>query len=570
MSDPNARASAPDGQEQLRILAELSQDFALSLNVDATLEMAVRRIIEHLDAEAASVFLLDAAGEQLECHACAGPVDIHGLTLRVSDGIVGRAVAENACQLVRDVSVDPDFAGNVDDSSGFTTRSMICTPLNINQGVIGAIQVLNKRGGLLFEESDRDMLRVLASPTALAIHNARMAHDLVEQRRIIKELFLARRLQRSLLPERREPPFPLLGLNRPAREVSGDFYDYFEIADGRVAFTIGDVSGKGLDAALLMVRATTLLRWVGKSGVRPGEWLQQVNDELFESISRGMFVCAIAGYYDPQTNRVTWSNAGFPPPMYFPRRGEPAQFQAHGPPLGIDRMHQLDEASLALERGTLYLYSDGMTDVRQQGSAMLGVTGLKELIRKRLRLPPRIQLGNLMGAVRRMGAEDDATLMLLSTHYSEQAVTKKGLARLDFTADPKNLGQVRKMVSDVATEIGCVAGVVDELKLTLNEACANVMRHGYKGDTTGEIRLDVALEDEDLVFRLRDYAEAVDVDQIQPRDLDECRPGGLGINFIDSIMDEWYFETPADGEGNILVMKKRIATAAEQAGEGTA
>lgn len=553
----------------MRILAELSQDFALSLNIDSTLDMAVRRIAAHLDAEAASVFLLDSSGEQLECRACAGPVDIHGLTIKVSDGIVGRAVAENACQLVRDVRSDPDFAGNVDDTSGFTTLSTICTPLSINQGVIGAIQVLNKRGGLLFEESDRDMLRVLASPTALAIHNARMAHDLVEQRRIVKELFLARRLQRSLLPERRDPPFPLLGLNRPAREVSGDFYDYFELADGRVAFTIGDVSGKGLDAALLMVRATTLLRWVGKSGIRPGEWLQQVNDELFESVSRGMFVCAIAGYYDPSINLVTWSNAGFPPPMYFSRRGETKQFRAHGPPLGIDRMQQLEETTLPLGGGTLYLYSDGMTDVKEKAGARLGVAGLQALIRKRLALPARIQLGNLMGVVRRMGAEDDATLMLLSGVHGEQVLQREALAELAFTSDPKNLGKVRELVSSVATEMGCPDDVVEDLKLTLNEACANVMRHGYKGEKTGEIRLAVELVGEDLVFRLRDFAETVDTEQIRPRDLDECRPGGLGINFIDSIMDEWYFESPGGGaEGNILVMKKRIVAAGEQAGDG--
>ena len=102
--------------DQLRILAELSQDFALSLNIESTLDRAVRRIADQLDAEAASVFLLNPATELLECRACAGPVNIKGLTLRVSEGIVGRTVAANACQLVRDVTADPDFAGQVDDS----------------------------------------------------------------------------------------------------------------------------------------------------------------------------------------------------------------------------------------------------------------------------------------------------------------------------------------------------------------------------------------------------------------------------------------------------------------------
>src|SRR5690606_36238322 len=116
-----------------------------------------------------------------------------------------------------------------------------CAPLVTAQGVIGAIEAINKRGDALFEEADLDALRLLAAPMALALNTARMAGELVEQQRIRRELGMARRLQRSMLPRRRRGSYPLRALNLAAQEISGDFYDFFDLPDGRIAFTVGDV-----------------------------------------------------------------------------------------------------------------------------------------------------------------------------------------------------------------------------------------------------------------------------------------------------------------------------------------
>ena len=238
MSQPAQRVlPATDAREQLALLADLGQDFAQSIDIQVTLRKTVDRIASHMKAEAASVFLICDEAAFLECRACAGPVDVVGLKLPMGQGIVGRAARDNVCQMVRDATQDPDFAGSVDRDTGFRTRSVLCTPLRTPHGVIGVLQVLNKRSGELFDEQDRATLRILASPTALAINNARMAADLVEQERLKKELSLARRLQRSLLPGRPEDDYPVQAVNLPARVVSGDFYDFFDLPDGRIGFT---------------------------------------------------------------------------------------------------------------------------------------------------------------------------------------------------------------------------------------------------------------------------------------------------------------------------------------------
>ena len=138
-----------------------------------------------------------------------------------------------------------------------------------------------------------------------------MANELVEQQRMKREFDLARQTAEIAAAEAAARLFPVLGVNLPAHEISGDFYDYFELADGRIGFVVGDISGKGLDAALLMIRAASLLRWAGKDGVAPDAWLARANDELCETTHDGRFVCALVGYCDRDGNSVQFAGAGF-------------------------------------------------------------------------------------------------------------------------------------------------------------------------------------------------------------------------------------------------------------------
>src|SRR5581483_1184009 len=340
-------AAGADERRALGFLAALSQALALTLDLRETLERAVTRIADFMQAEAASLFLLDAASGVLECRICVGPVDITGLKVEVGQGVVGRAVAENATQVVREAQGDARVNSRVDAETGFVTRSILCAPLSTAQGAIGALEVINRRGGGLFEAGDAEILRLIAAPAALAIGNAQLAQGLVEQQRIKRELDLARKIQKSLLPKRRRDEFPVIGVNLPAHEISGDFYDYFDLPDGRIAFLIGDVSGKGLDAAFLMVQVASLMRWSGKSAPAPAQWLAMVNAELCKTMQNGRFVCAVVGQYDRAQGSVRLASAGFPPALLH-GGGEFEEVPADGPPLGILPEATYGEREIAL------------------------------------------------------------------------------------------------------------------------------------------------------------------------------------------------------------------------------
>lgn len=552
---PPLRTDLP--QDFLPVLAEVSQQLAVSVDLERTLRESVAYITEYLKADAAAVFLVDRAHGALECRACVGPVDIQGLRIPLEQGIVGRTVAQNASQMVREAHRDPDFAGRVDAQTGFVTRSVLCAPLATAQGVIGAIEVINKRDGGLFDEVDRDALQLLAAPTALALNIARMAGELVEQNRIRRELGMARRLQRSLLPRRRRGDFPIRALNLPAREISGDFFDFFDLPDGRIAFTLGDVAGKGLDAAFLMVRCASLLRWAGKEGLRPSDWLARANDELGEAIAPGMFVCAVAGQFDPASKRVVWANAGFPPLLRVDADGASTRFEAEGPPLGILRRMDFPEQETVLDRASLYLFSDGVTDVRHPDGSTLGVDGVNAIITRLRPLAPESRLRALVRELRRLTITDDTTLMLIegdAPTLSHETV----LLDIAFPAQPQELGAMRHRLAAALARTGVESLLRQSLVLAVDEACANIIRHAYGGACDQRIALRLAREGDALRFELCDDAPCVDPGTLKPRDLDDCRPGGLGIHFIDTLMDHWSID-PRPGGGNILSMTKRLA-----------
>ncbi|MFQ5659853.1 MAG: SpoIIE family protein phosphatase [Gammaproteobacteria bacterium] len=403
-------------EEQLGLLAEITQSFAFSLDVNDTLQNALERFMEYLDAEASSIFLLENEATELICRGCAGPVDITGLRLPASKGIVGTTVMKKCCQMVRDVSKDPNFAQNVDQDTGFVTRSILCAPLIIKDNCIGALELINKRGGSgLFDDQDRHFVTALASAASLAIHNANMADKLVEQERMQKELELAREIQMSLLPDDHDRDLPVIGMNVPAREVSGDFYDFFLRDDGLIYFNLADVSGKGMNAALLMAKASSLLHHLAKDMDDPGEHLARVNDEICETASHGMFITIVSGFIDRTAGTIMLANAGHQPPLFHNRSGEFEEIHATAPPLGIVSGAEFPVTTIPMDGGCLYIFTDGVTESLDEHNRQLDVAGLIALIQSSSKVTARERLEGIIAEIRRpdISQHDDITLVLI-------------------------------------------------------------------------------------------------------------------------------------------------------------
>lgn len=562
---------------QLEVLAEMGRDFASTLDIDAALARAVELITGFVDAEGGALFLLDDSGDRLTCHACVGGTDITGLVLEADQGIVGRSVQRNEGIVVRDVANDPNFYKGVDEQTGFTTRSIMCAPMSVKDERLGAIELINKRGGDgLFSEADLLFLGTLSSSAALAILNARMAEKLVEQERVRRDLELAAEIQRSLLPEPGGPGFPLVGLNQPARVVSGDFYDFFPLSDGRIAFSLGDVSGKGLNAALMMAKTASLLRCLGKSVTEPGRLLQLVNAEICETATRGMFVTLVAGIYDPANGSVRLANAGHEPPLVQAPDGSFRAIPAEAPPLGIApslvESDNFPETSFELDGGALFLFTDGITEGYVAPERELGVDGFKAAMARREPANIGAKLADLADRIVSSGVplRDDVTVLAIDDSLARHAASADGspemgepyggdlVMNLRVPARADRLKLIRRTVEETARLVGAGDAEAHDVVLAVDEACQNIVRHAYGDRDDGDIAIELRRLPGRIVVLLRDFAEPIDVSQVKPRPLDELRPGGLGTHFIREVMDQVDFLPPPFGGGNLLRMIKKI------------
>ncbi|MEX2641913.1 MAG: GAF domain-containing SpoIIE family protein phosphatase [Acetobacterales bacterium] len=417
---PATAGAAAEFTEYLELLVMLTEEFGHTLDVEQTIRRGLERITEILSAEASSLFMLEETpdgGQDVVCTVCIGPVDISGLRLPIDQGIVGRSIRDNSCEIVRDVREDPAFGAQVDEKTGFTTRSILCAPLSIKDRCIGAIELINKVGGEgLFDSRDQSVLRVLASTAAMAFINAQQARALVDQERLQRELELAAEIQRALLPKSDRDGLPIFGVNLPARRVSGDFFDYMTLPDGRVLFALGDVSGKGMDAALLMAKTASVFRALGKREPDPGALLAHVNEEVCETATRGKFVTMAVGLMDLAEGRVTLANAGHEPPLLHLPDGTFLEFEAEQPPLGIVPGLEFPDREIALRGGTLYVFTDGVTEASEH-EQMLGQEGFKTLVRSYRYLPLPERVRSITARIRAFNEElhDDVTLLAIGT-----------------------------------------------------------------------------------------------------------------------------------------------------------
>ena len=371
----------------LQIINKMNQEFAMSLDLDETLNTALKLIIKRLNAQAANIFLINNRTKKFECIASQNQNHLDEYQLDLKDGVMGKAVEQKKCIRVGNVRKDvreiAEFYFDLDNKTNFTTFSVLCAPLIAANDCIGVIHCLNKKtDDKLFKEDDRELLELLSTPAALAIRNAKMALEMVEQNKMQKEVQIVGEIQKSLLSSNRKEPFPLAGINIPAKVISGDFYNFNDLGDGKYGFGVADVSGKGIKSSLLMSKASSLYSCLSKTNYSPADLLMQLNNEICETISRGMFVTMLIGIYDKNNKELLLANAAHEPPIILNDKNEFSNFNESGPPLGIVKKTKYEEHKIKFENSSMYIFTDGITEIKNPEGEELGSVGFQKYITK--------------------------------------------------------------------------------------------------------------------------------------------------------------------------------------------
>jgi sigma-B regulation protein RsbU (phosphoserine phosphatase) len=400
----------------------MNQEFALSLELKETLNTALKVIINRINAQAANIFLINDQKKKFECIASINQDYLDEYELDLTDGVMAKAVEQKKCIRVGNVRKDvreiAEFYFDLDNKTNFTTYSVLCSPLIAANECIGVIHCLNKKtDDKLFIEEDRKLLETLSAPAALAIRNAKMAKEMVEKNKIQKEVEIVGEIQKSLLSQNKKEDFPIAGINIPAKVVSGDFYNFSDLGDGKYGFGVADVSGKGIKSSLLMSKASSLYRCLSKTNFSAADLLIQLNNEICETISRGMFVTMLVGIYDSTKKELLLSSAGHEPPIIFSKDGSFSNYNEAGPPLGIMPNTKYTEHTIPFNDSSMYIFTDGITEIKNPNGEMLGSEGFQNYIKQYQSTPNNERLKIMIDDILNKGhiQKDDLTIVVIDS-----------------------------------------------------------------------------------------------------------------------------------------------------------
>ncbi|MGB9692511.1 MAG: SpoIIE family protein phosphatase [Candidatus Sumerlaeaceae bacterium] len=390
VQEPFRRDQLNDPFERLRVLYRVTDSIRSIWDLNELLHKLMDIIWEVATPHRGIILLKDAEEGILDpvvvrVHEGASD-EIH-----ISRGIVERCMAEQVAILVSDAPSDVRFAANESIIRG-RIRSAMCVPLVTKSGAEGVIYIDSQvPGEVYYTEEDLDLMKGVAAQAALAIENARLTQQLIERQKLEKELELARSIQMALLPKKAPEVkgVAFAALSVPARKVGGDYYDYFELSDGRVALVVADVSGKGMPAAILTATIRASLRM--QTHVHPDLPLTQlmaaVNSWTCKDASNNMFVTMFFGVYDPAHRTFEYSNAGHLPPLLFKPNGTYRQLTAGGCFLGIMEFIEYETETVTVEPGdTLIVLTDGVTDTHNAQKQVFGTDRIVSSVRENLHL----------------------------------------------------------------------------------------------------------------------------------------------------------------------------------------
>lgn len=387
-----------------------------------------------------------------------------------------------------------------------------------------------------------------------------------EKGRLEGELHTARHIQMSMLPKT-FPPFPerddldIYGLLAPAKEVGGDLYDFY-IRDEKLFFCIGDVSGKGVPASLVMAVTRSLFRSTSSHENRPSRIINIINDAIARDNESNMFVTFFLGILDLPTGRLRYCNAGHNAPISI--KQDKVGFLQVIPniPIGVLTDFQFEEQETWLPHGAaIFLFTDGLNEAENNNHEQFGDGRILAVEQDAYNLSAQEQIDKMTQAVKMHvnGAEQNDDMTMLSIKYVYQHDEQAKSRHLILKNQVEELNKLPEFVDTVCEEAGIDMVLIASLNLALEEAATNVVLYAY-GKNEGEVDIEAVYTEKYLKFILTDTGVAFDPTQKEEVDttlsVEERQIGGLGIHLVRQIMDSVNYER-INGK-NVLTLIKRL------------
>ncbi len=475
----------------------------------------------------------------------------------------------------------------------------VIVPLVAQGELVGALYLGPRLSEQDYSTDDRRLLASLGGRAAPAIRVAQLVQDqateAAQRERLEQELRVATMIQQQFLPHSLPdlPDWQIAAYYGPARAVGGDFYDFIELPEGRIGVVVGDVTDKGVPAALVMARTHSILRAEAPRLVEPGAVLARTNELLCQEMPANMFVTCLYGVLDPVAGRFVFANAGHNLP-YVRTESEVTEFRATGMPLGLLPGMSYEETEGTVGPGeSLLLYSDGFVEAHDTSGEMYGFPRLRDAFAADVAGSELVDwLLDDLHAFTGSGweQEDDLTLVTLRRSGASSAFGDDA-ASAELTADPAEptaaadalgtsttgtpgvlldieiagqLGNERLAMEQVAAAVeplGLPPDRFERLKTAVSEAAMNAIEHGSQGNADVPVRIHVTASDTQLRVRIADMGlggeiplGTAEVPDIEAKLRGEQKPRGWGLFLIEAMVDEMAVEQTEQGQAVVLTL----------------
>jgi serine phosphatase RsbU (regulator of sigma subunit)/anti-sigma regulatory factor (Ser/Thr protein kinase) len=462
----------------------------------------------------------------------------------------------------------------------------LVVPLVSQGDLIGLVNLGPRRSEQDYSADDRKLLNDLAGHAAPAVRVAQLVRqqeaEVRERERIEQELRVAQLIQQQFLPHELPelPGWHVAAYYQPARAVGGDFYDFIELPGGQVGIVVGDVTDKGVPAALVMATTHSILRAEAPRLVSPAEVLERANHLLVAEMPAHMFVTCLYIVLDPASGRLRYANAGHNLP-YLKGDGGVTELRATGMPLGLMPGMRYDEKEAALVAGDgLLLHSDGLAEAHGPGREMFGFPRLAKLVGDADGGEALIDL--LLGELARFTGpeweqEDDITLVTLQRTGSGPtgapatalAAAEHVLAEFEVPSEAGNERVAIDRVVDAVGGLGLPGPRLERLRTAVGEATMNAIEHGNHNRPELPVRVRVAVAGEDLSVRITDQGGDRPIPEPGTPDLEAKltglqSPRGWGLFLIRNMVDELH--TESDGDHHVVDLVLHLTKGADDRG----
>jgi serine phosphatase RsbU (regulator of sigma subunit) len=417
----------------LALISKVGITLLASSTLDETLEQIVSLVFEAVPADRCLLMMRDEGSEDMRV-AVARLRDRAGEVgeIRVSRNVMDEVVIRGKSVLTSDAQHDPRFASGTMVLQGI--RSVLAVPLGVAEKVFGIIYADSPMAEGRFTEDHLKVLTTLASVAAIRVENARLTESRFQQERLERELQLAMEIQQRFQPTASPqiPGYEFQGISFPCYEIGGDYYDFIQRDDGRLVIALGDVSGKGTAAALLMSSLHAAIHAQTGSHDTIVETVSAVNKYLAENIPPNRFVTLFYAELDPESGAVSFLNAGHNPPLIVHAAGTVEQLASGGLPLGIKADADYREGRTHMQMGdVLVIYSDGVTEAASPNGEEFGPTRLYEVVSRNVDASAAGIRDRIESALTKFSqgtkAADDITLVIVKRQAETRQLAAVGL-----------------------------------------------------------------------------------------------------------------------------------------------